>query len=228
MQDTFRAGIMRYILKQIIFLMITAGVLFFSAGTLRWPMGTAYVISLLMISIVNTAVMDPSLLVERSKLQRGTKRWDIAVSAAAAIWGPLLVCAAAGLDFRFRWSMMPWGWLQVSALAVFITAALAASWAMKSNAFFASTVRIQHDRNHQVVSAGPYRFVRHPGYLAGAAAAASAPLALGSLAALIPGILTSLLFILRTYLEDRTLMEELEGYREYAQRVPYRLIPGIW
>jgi len=79
-----------------------------------------------------------------------------------------------------------------------------------------------------VISSGPYRFVRHPGYVGGIVANAAGPLALGSVWALIPGTLTSVLVIIRTALEDRTLQEELPGYREYAQQVRYRLLPGVW
>jgi protein-S-isoprenylcysteine O-methyltransferase Ste14 len=102
------------------------------------------------------------------------------------------------------------------------------NWAMVVNPFFEPTVRIQDDREHRVVSSGPYAFVRHPGYLSGILWITSIPLILGSLYGLLPVGFYSVLMIIRTYLEDRTLKEELDGYREYSAKVRYRLFPGIW
>jgi protein-S-isoprenylcysteine O-methyltransferase Ste14 len=109
--------------------------------------------------------------------------------------------------------------LLVSALSV---------WAMASNRFFSGTVRIQADRGHTVVDGGPYGFVRHPGYLAWCISAPAIPLMLGSLWALIPSLLGMCALVLRTSLEDRTLRKELPGYEDYARRVRYRLLPGVW
>jgi protein-S-isoprenylcysteine O-methyltransferase Ste14 len=101
-------------------------------------------------------------------------------------------------------------------------------WAMASNRFFSGTVRIQRDRGHTVVDGGPYGLVRHPGYLAWCISAPAIPLMLGSLWALIPALLGLCALVLRTSLEDKTLREELPGYEGYAQRVRYRLLPGVW
>ena len=101
-------------------------------------------------------------------------------------------------------------------------------WAVRVNRFFSSVVRIQSDRGHAVVMDGPYRWVRHPGYVAGIMLGPGLALAFGSLWALIPAGLMVLVLILRTWLEDRTLQRELPGYIEYAEEVPYRLAPGIW
>ena len=102
------------------------------------------------------------------------------------------------------------------------------TWSMASNAFFSTVVRIQDDRGHAVASGGPYRFVRHPGYVAAILFYLVTPLMLGSVWTFIPSVLMVLLFVVRTALEDRTLREELDGYWEYAQRVRYRLLPGVW
>nr|NIN68360.1 isoprenylcysteine carboxylmethyltransferase family protein [Anaerolineae bacterium]NIN98447.1 isoprenylcysteine carboxylmethyltransferase family protein [Anaerolineae bacterium] len=101
-------------------------------------------------------------------------------------------------------------------------------WAIASNAFFSQIVRIQKERGHRVATGGPYRFVRHPGYVGTILVGLAAPIMLGSLWALIPGGAVALLFILRTALEDQTLLGELEGYGTYAGRVRYRLLPGVW
>jgi protein-S-isoprenylcysteine O-methyltransferase Ste14 len=99
---------------------------------------------------------------------------------------------------------------------------------MVANRYFSGIVRIQTDRGHQVVSAGPYRFVRHPGYVGGILASFAMPLALGSVVALIPAVISVALTVVRTALEDKTLQAELPGYADYAQRVRHRLLPGVW
>jgi protein-S-isoprenylcysteine O-methyltransferase Ste14 len=99
---------------------------------------------------------------------------------------------------------------------------------MISNAHFATVVRVQADRGHAVCHTGPYRFVRHPGYIGGIIQSLALPLVLGSLWAFIPGVLAALLLVARTALEDQTLQEELPGYTEYVQQVHYRLLPGVW
>ena len=102
------------------------------------------------------------------------------------------------------------------------------TWAEAVNKFFEPTVRIQTDRGHRVIDTGPYAIVRHPGYVSGFLVFIGMPLCLGSLWALIPAVLVCLLLVVRTIWEDQTLREELAGYEEYAQRVRYRLIPGVW
>ncbi|MEA3440657.1 MAG: isoprenylcysteine carboxylmethyltransferase family protein, partial [Chloroflexota bacterium] len=101
-------------------------------------------------------------------------------------------------------------------------------WTFASNPYLSEQVRIQDDRGHEVVSDGPYRFVRHPMYVGIIVTVLCVPLVLGSLLALIPAVLIVVLFVIRTALEDRTLQEELEGYQAYARRVKYRLVPYIW
>ncbi|NIN68361.1 MAG: hypothetical protein GTO63_27370 [Anaerolineae bacterium] len=134
----------------------------------------------------------------------------------------------AGLDLRWGWSPpLPLA-LRLAGLVVVVLGSATASWAMLSNAYFSTGVRIQEERGHRVVSKGPYRYVRHPGYSGFSLSNLGLPLMLGSAWALIPGGLLSSAMIIRTVLEDRTLHEELEGYEAYARKVRYRLIPGIW
>ncbi len=99
---------------------------------------------------------------------------------------------------------------------------------MQANRFFSTFVRIQEDRGHHVVTTGPYRFVRHPGYAGAIVGSLALPLALGSLWALIPAAIGSAGFALRTHREDRMLRDELPGYLEYSRRVRWRLLPGLW
>ncbi len=222
------SGVQKWFLKNIAFIGIVGAILFLSSGKIDWWMAWAYLAAMLLIMIANAIVMDPSLLVERSKLQEGTKQWDIALSSFVAIWGPLSIWIVAGLDVRLDWSQISMLSFQIAALVVFILGSLMATWAMKANRFFSSTVRIQKDRNHQVAIGGPYRYVRHPGYLGGIIAMLMTPLSLGSWIGLIPSVLVITGYILRTSLEDKVLLEELEGYKDYARKVPYRLLPMIW
>jgi len=99
---------------------------------------------------------------------------------------------------------------------------------MASNKYFSTSVRLQDERGHSVASGGPYRFVRHPGYVGFILFTLSTPVALGTLWGLIPAGIIGLILIVRTGLEDRMLQEELPGYREYAKRVQFRLLPGLW
>jgi protein-S-isoprenylcysteine O-methyltransferase Ste14 len=101
-------------------------------------------------------------------------------------------------------------------------------WAMASNAFFAEGVRIQQERGHTVTTGGPYRYARHPGYVGAILSQAATPFLLGSAWAIIPAVASAALYVVRTYLEDQTLRQELPGYEAYAQRTRYRLLPGVW
>ena len=142
---------------------------------------------------------------------------------------PLVVFVVAGLDERYGWQPDIPAMAACGLGSLFLLAAIAFStWAMTVNRFFSGTVRIQTERGHQVVSSGPYRLVRHPGYLAGVIGYLAMPLVLGSSWAYLPVLMGILVVCLRTYLEDKTLQEELPGYREYTQQIRYRLFPGIW
>ncbi len=113
-------------------------------------------------------------------------------------------------------------------LALLLAGYALASYALIENAYFSGMVRIQTDRGHQVVSSGPYRWVRHPGYTGALLAYLGTPLLLDSIWALLPAVFLTVALIIRTRLEDQTLQAELDGYRDYAQRVRYRLLPPVW
>jgi len=202
--------------------------LFLAAGRLDWWMAWAY----LGMGVVNMAVLalilDPELQAERARIREEAKKWDIVLAILMARVGPLAMLIVAGLDRRFRWSAEVPLALQVATVAVVLAGFILGDWAMMVNRFFASVVRIQRDRGHTVVTGGPYRFVRHPGYAASLLHYIAAPFMLGALWALIPAGLIWVVVIIRTALEDRTLQEELEGYKDYTRRVRYRLLPGVW
>jgi protein-S-isoprenylcysteine O-methyltransferase Ste14 len=139
-----------------------------------------------------------------------------------------MILIVAGLDTRNGWSPSLALIFQFAALTAAAGGNLISIWATSVNKFYSRFVRIQKERGHFAISDGPYRFIRHPGYLGQVIFSLASGLALGSLWALIPGGLFAVLLVLRTALEDRTLQEELQGYKAYTRRVRYRLIPYIW
>lgn len=171
--------------------------------------------------------VNPDLLVERSKLQKGTKTWDKWLVGAMA-GGPLVMWCVAAWDVRRHWPpVVSLAW-SAAAFALCLLGLLLTSWAMLANRFFSATVRIQEERGHVVVDGGPYRYIRHPGYAGALLFSLATPVALGSWLALIPAALITLAGFARTALEDRTLCRELHGYQHYTSRVRYRLVPGLW
>jgi protein-S-isoprenylcysteine O-methyltransferase Ste14 len=130
-------------------------------------------------------------------------------------------------DGRFHWSNLPW-WVCVLGYTLLIIGMVGVTWAESVNKFFEPSVRIQTDRGHRVIDSGPYAIVRHPGYVSGFLVFIGMPLSLGSVWALIPAVLLCMLLVVRTTWEDETLRKELVAYEEYAQRVRYRLLPGVW
>lgn len=215
---------------QILFsLLLQAAILFVAAGRLDWAGAWAY-LALYVASIALNALLilprHPELMAERGRTPEGTKGWDnvLRVVASAAA---LLALLVAGLDVRFGWSAIPAA-AQVVALVVAMAGLGLSSWAMAVNRFFSRVVRIQTDRGHTVVTDGPYRYIRHPGYAGLILHMLGTPILLGSALALLPAGIMVATMIVRTILEDRVLQAELPGYREYAGRTRQRLIPGVW
>ncbi|MEJ2471516.1 MAG: isoprenylcysteine carboxylmethyltransferase family protein [Desulfuromonadales bacterium] len=172
----------------------------------------------------------PGLMAERQNIEniRNAKAWDkvLAPLMAVSISFPMVI--VAGLDHRYKWSPEFPLWLVVFGFILISFGYAFAAWALAENRFFSSVVRIQMDRGHVVCDSGPYRFVRHPGYAGNIPPLIGIALALGSLWALIPAAVASIITVIRTVLEDRTLQEELPGYRDYTRRVRFCLIPGIY
>ncbi|WP_212523385.1 isoprenylcysteine carboxylmethyltransferase family protein [Actibacterium sp. MT2.3-13A] len=172
----------------------------------------------------------PGLTAERQNIEniRNAKTWDkvLAPLMAVSIVFPLVI--VAGLDHRFDLSPEFPLWLNVIGFIVILLGYAFAVWAVVENRFFYSVVIVRTDRGHVVCDSGPYRIVRHPGYAGNIFPLFGIVLALGSVWTLIPAVVASIISVLRTVLEDRTLQEELPGYRDYARRVRYRLVPGIF
>ncbi len=208
-------------------------VLFAAAGTLAWPMAWVYVVITVVMTVGSRLLLlrySPDLVVERaaSVEKQDAKPWDRVLMPTVAIYGPLITLVIAGLDRRFGWPPELPLWVQIAGVILLVSATAFSTWALLVNRFFSGVVRIQRDRGHTVVSDGPYRWIRHPGYAGGMVGDVAIPLLLGSAWALVPGLLTAGLVVLRTALEDRTLQVELPGYAEYARRTRYRLLPGVW
>ena len=222
------AAIVKRMVQVVVQFLILAVLLFISAGRLNWVWAWAYLGVGVGILIINVLVMPPELIAERGKIgQEDTKGWD-RVLTTFSILPTLGIPIVAGLDERFGWSPQLTLTIHLVGLAFMALGQGLFTWAMVSNKFFSTAVRIQVDRDHTVASGGPYRYVRHPGYVGYIVSSFATSLALGSPWALIPAALTLCLLVVRTALEDRTLHEELEGYAEYAQRARYRLLPGVW
>ena len=210
-------------------LVITSACLFGSAGRLDWPNAWILLGINFAASLSSTVLLsrNPGLLAERSNVKAGIS-WDKPIMAIAVLLGPVATWITAGLDNRFNWTdRMPSPAVLAGVVVAALSAALVA-WAMRSNSFFSSVVRIQEDRGHVVVTSGPYCFVRHPGYTGMSAFTLATPLILNSRWAFVPAVVSAAASWLRTVLEDRTLRNELEGYADYARRVKYRLAPLIW
>jgi protein-S-isoprenylcysteine O-methyltransferase Ste14 len=210
--------------------LIVAVILFLSAGRLDWAMGWALVGIYAVWVGANALILiprSPELLAERALRRKPDKSWD---SVLLSVFGLATMAKyiIAGLDVRYGWTAQMGLSLQIAALFVAAMGYALGTWAMAANAFFSMVYRIQGDRGHTVASAGPYQYVRHPGYAGVIAFELATPIMLGSLWALLPGALSALLTLVRTMLEDQALQEELPGYAEYAQQTRHRLLPGIW
>jgi protein-S-isoprenylcysteine O-methyltransferase Ste14 len=172
----------------------------------------------------------PGLMAERQNIEtaQSAKAWDkiLAPLMALSLSFPLVI--VAGLDHRFGWTPEFPLWLIMPGFLLILLGYAFASWALIENRFFSSVVRIQLDRGHVVCDTGPYRVVRHPGYAGNLLALPGMVLALSSMWTLVPAAVALIIAVIRTALEDRTLQDELPGYRDYAQRVRYRLVPGIY
>jgi protein-S-isoprenylcysteine O-methyltransferase Ste14 len=219
----------RIVVMTVIYLAVMGGLLFGAAGRLDWPMAWAYMVILTASTVALLVLGDREMLLVRARKEKGAKTWDQFLANVSFILFWPVSNVVAGLDYgRLHFSPpipMP---LRLIALLAFAFGLAFAVWAMLANKFFVKFIQIQTDREHIVITKGPYAYVRHPGYVGSALAFISLPVALSSLLALLPASAGISLWVVRTYLEDRTLHKELDGYSQYASRVRWRLIPGIW
>ncbi len=180
------------------------------------------------VSILVLYKLNQELIYQRAHGSRhGTKSWDKVLMPVIVIL-PYFQLAVIGLDVRrFRWSTLSADFAVIGVL-LYVFASVLINWGMITNRYFEPTVRIQKERNHQAITGGPYKIIRHPGYLAGILFPVSITIIIGSVFGLIPAGINAVLITVRTALENRTLQKELSGYSEYSKKVRYRLLPGVW
>jgi protein-S-isoprenylcysteine O-methyltransferase Ste14 len=210
-----------------------ACVLLLCGADLGWWQGWA--VSLLFVSVGIGSrwwaeLRHPGLMAERAQLLKapGVKPWDRLLAPLMALSLGLPLFVVAGLDHRFGWSPNFPVWLNLTGLVLVAAGYGFGTWALAENRFFSAVVRIQSERGHVVCDTGPYRIVRHPGYAGNTVPPFAMVAALGSVWVLIPAAAALVVTLIRTALEDRTLQQELPGYEQYAQRVRYRLWPGVY
>jgi protein-S-isoprenylcysteine O-methyltransferase Ste14 len=213
-----------------IYVAMMAGITLLIAGRWDWWMAWAYFAAYLVMLLVGVMIapLDQELIEERTSIKEGVKRWDRALTAPLSFVYPFGLFILVGVEMRLGHLLQFPFWAQIAGLVGSVAGQMLSTWAMASNKFYGRFVRIQKERGHYVVKDGPYRYVRHPGYLGVMLTALGTAFAIGSLWALVLTILISVLLIVRTALEDKVLREELEGYSSYAQSTRYRLLPGIW
>jgi protein-S-isoprenylcysteine O-methyltransferase Ste14 len=200
----------------------------------RWGWWEAWVYAIICIlgfaiSRVLAARRHPDLLAERARSLRhkNVESWDRLLAPLVGLGGGLIPLVA-GLDALFDWSSIFSLPVRILSLVITLAGYALAAYALIENPFFSGMVRIQTDRGHQVVSSGPYRWVRHPGYAGGLLTYLATPFFLDTAWTFLPVVLLTIVLVIRTQLEDSTLQDQLEGYGDYARRVPYRLLPGVW
>jgi protein-S-isoprenylcysteine O-methyltransferase Ste14 len=229
MGTDLKARVAQRITQVIVLLAFQAALLFLSAGQFDWTWAWTFLGLYSGGIVINGALLlryNPQTIAERASAT-GMRDWDRVVGGAFGIIYFVGIPLLAGIDQRFGWSSLSVP-LHLAGAVAFVLGLALFSWSMVANAHFATVVRIGREGEHAVCDRGPYRFVRHPGYVGGFVQALALPLILGSWWALLAGAVAALLLVLRTALEDRTLCEDLPGYQEYAARVRYRLLPGVW
>lgn len=219
-----------YILKHFVGSFIFFLILFLSAGRIDYWQGLIYVIIGLIMGTLNYTLLRPDsgLLAERAKPGEGSKKWDKVLLGLSFLF-TISMYIIAGLDSgRYQWSP-DFHW-SLYLIGILLTASgqLLFLLAQKQNKFFSSTVRIQNDREHTVCNTGLYKIVRHPAYLGSIIQLIGFPLLFGSLWSILPAGFLVLIHVTRTYMEDKTLREELKGYLEYTFNTRYKIIPYVW
>lgn len=207
--------------------------LFLSAGRWDWAAAWIYIGVTLTSTILSRVLMgrrNPDLVRERAgSISAGNvAAWDRWIMPYVAVFGPLLVFVVAGLNERYHWAPELPFWTVIPGYLLILSGVVLATLAMLVNRFFSGTARIQAERGHRTVKDGPYKYIRHPGYLGGILGYLGMPLALESAWACLPAGLGIVVIVIRTALEDRLLKDELEGYADYTRSTRFRLFPGIW
>jgi len=213
---------------QVFFTLLIQGIiLLISAGSIKWTWAWIYLVMSVVILIINLFVIPSEVIEERGSKKKNIKKWD-KILTTINIFPIIGMYVLSGLDYRFSWSIDLHISIHLLSLVLFFMGAMLFTWSMVSNKFFSTMVRIQTEREHKVVMEGPYRYVRHPGYVGFILMFLVTPIVLGSLYGIIMSVIVTTILIIRTALEDKTLRNELNGYKEYSKNIKYRLVPFVW
>ncbi len=226
-KENFSGHILRTIRQATTRVGFLSALLFIFSGRLDWLWAWIYLVIDTIMAVSIVFILPKDSLEERSKYKTAMRKWE-KIIFTLNFFSISSIFLTAGLDYRFHWSPNFGLWVRVAAFALLTFASTLSTWAIVSNPFFSPGVGIQSDRGHYSVTSGPYRYIRHPGYAGSILFNLATTMMLGSLWALIPAAISIALFVIRIILEDSTLQKELYGYKEYAKKVRYRLIPGIW
>jgi protein-S-isoprenylcysteine O-methyltransferase Ste14 len=232
MSDQPRILSPRVILAVLVFVVLVPFLPLLISGHWDWWEAWVYAI----VSILGFAISrmlagrrNPGLLAERARLlqHEDAEAWDKVLAPLVGLGGALIPLVA-GLEARLAWSPANSLPLEILALAAILAGYALGSYALIANPFFSGMVRIQSERGHQIVTSGPYRWVRHPGYAGALLTYIATPIFLDTPWAFLPAAFLTVVLVIRTSLEDRTLQQRLPGYQEYARRVRFRMLPGVW
>jgi protein-S-isoprenylcysteine O-methyltransferase Ste14 len=219
--------IIRRLIQVFSIFVLQGAILFVAAGTLSWKWAWYVLLLGFALLIFNWIVMPAEVIEERGRKKENVKKWDKILSSIISI-PTLLMYVFSGLDRRFHWTGDIPVFINIAGLAFIFLGSLLFTWSMVSNKFFSTLVRLQIDRQHTVVTEGPYKFIRHPGYLGYIIFTVATPIALGAYWGLVFSAIIGILLFVRTTLEDATLKKELPGYAEYTENVKYKLVPFLW
>lgn len=225
-----RQKIIKRMTQVVIATLVQAVLVFLSAGSLTWEWGWWFVGTYLLGILINALLLfsvNPEVIAERAD-SKDMRKWDQLWGTLAFLTLMLVIPIIGGLDFRLGWSTVVSRGLHLTGVGLFFIGGLLFAWAMAHNAKFATVVRVGDEDSHPVATGGPYRLVRHPGYLGACFQAVGLPLLFGSWWAFIGAGVSLVAVIIRTALEDRTLQEELAGYDKLVAQTRYRLFPGLW
>lgn len=230
MSEDSGKGLFVWGIRMLIYLTITTVIIFLIAGDWGW-MGAWWYVGLQLVNTIFKGILlvagHPELLERRKQMGEGTPRWDKVLAPLMAT-STLVISFTCALGHRFGQAWQRPLWLLVLALVVATAGHFITIFSMRRNAFFEGTVRLQGDQNHQVVSEGPYRWVRHPGYVGVMLYNLAVPVVMASLWGFVGVGLFLIVLVWRTAKEDKFLQDSLPGYAEYARQTRWRLVPGIW
>jgi len=232
-KENTKMAVCRFIFSSLITILIFPVVILFLSGNWLWLEGWIFSLwfdVMVLSNMIYLYLHDPALLAERSKApgSDNQKKWDkyllTGAYLMALVWFIIMPLDAK----RFGWSPYFPVWLKVLGGVALLPSLYLIYRATVENTFLSTLVRIQTDRKQQVISTGVYGFVRHPLYLGCLLMLLGAPLLLGSIYGLIIGLIALIVLVGRIIGEEKMLVNELEGYEDYKQKVKYRLVPLVW